>query len=150
MSKDLNLCQFIGRLGADPDTRATNNGSTVASFNMACGDDYKDKQGQKVEQTEWIRVTAFGRLAEIMGQYLHKGSLVYISGKMVTRKWQDQSGADRWTTEINARELQMLDSKPQDQQQPAQPQQAPQQAQPQQQQAPHTQAADTFDQDVPF
>lgn len=111
MSKDLNQCNFIGRLGKDPDLRYTPSGDAVCNFSIACGDDYKDKNGQKVEQTEWIRVTAFRRLAEIIGEYCKKGSMVYISGKMRTRKWQDQSGNDRYTTEIVANEMQMLDSR---------------------------------------
>ena len=111
MSKDLNQCNFIGRLGSEPDVKFTASGSAIANLNIACGDDYKDKTtGQKVEQTNWIRVVAFGRLAEIMKDYLQKGSKVFVSGKQVTRKWQDQSGADRYTTEIVANDMQMLDS----------------------------------------
>ena len=112
MSKDLNLCQFIGRLGADVEMRYGNNSSAIAKLNLACGDDYKDKNsGQKVEQTNWIRVVAFGRTAEVMGEYLKKGSQVYVSGKQVTRKWQDQQGQDRYTTEIVADQMQMLDGR---------------------------------------
>lgn len=130
MSKDLNLCQFIGRMGNDPDIRVTQSGITTASFDLACGDDYKDKTtGQKVEQTNWIRCVAFGRLAEIIKDYTHKGSKVYVSGKQSTRKWQDQNGQDRYTTEIVANELQMLDSNPAGQQQGYQDQQGYQQPQ---------------------
>jgi len=112
MSKDLNNCNFIGRLGNDVDMRYTAGGSAVANLSLACSDDYKDKtSGAKVEQTNWIRVVAFGKLAEIMGEYLRKGSQVYISGKQVTRKWQDKEGADRYTTEIVANEMQMLGGK---------------------------------------
>jgi len=111
MSKDLNLCQFIGRLGNDVEMRYTQSGSAVANLSIACGDDYKDKQGQKVEQTNWIKVVAFGRTAEVMGEYLKKGSQVYVSGKQVTRKWQAQDGTDRYSTEINCNDFQMLDSK---------------------------------------
>ena len=146
MSKDLNLCQFIGRLGSDPEIRATASGTVTATLSIACGDDYKDKQtGQKVDQTNWIRVVAFGRLAEIMRDYVKKGSQVYISGKQVTRKWQDQSGQDRYTTEINASNMQMLDSKGEGQA-PQQQQAAPVQ------QAQSSQAApmDDFDDDIPF
>lgn len=128
MSKDLNLCQFIGRLGNDPDIRMTQSGTTTASFNLACGDDYKDKQtGQKVEQTNWIRCVAFGRLAEILKDYTRKGSKVYVSGKQSTRKWQNQAGADQYTTEITINEMQMLDSK--DQSNNGQANQQPQQRQ---------------------
>lgn len=111
MSKDLNLCQFIGRLGQDPDVRFTPQGSAIANLSLACGDDYKDKQGNKVEQTNWIRVVAFGRLAEIIQQYVSKGDQIYISGKQITKKWQAQDGTDRYTTEVVANEMQMLGGK---------------------------------------
>ena len=110
MSRDLNQCNFIGRLGNDPESRSMPSGDAVCNISLAVGDDYKDKQGQKVEQTEWVRVTAFGKLAEIMQQYLKKGSKVYISGKMVTRKWE-QDGVTKYSTEIKANEMIMLDSK---------------------------------------
>ena len=123
MSKDLNLCQFIGRLGNDPDVRATPDGKCVANFNIACGDDYKDKKGQKVEQTNWIRVVAFGRLAEVIRDYVGKGSRIYVAGKQVTRQW-DKDGVKQYTTEIVASDMQMLDSRGENQGQPAhQPQQ---------------------------
>lgn len=105
--KDLNLCQFIGRLGKDLELRYSASGSAVANFSIACSDDYK-KDGEKVEQTNWINIVIFGKLADIAGQYLKKGSQVYISGKQVTRKWQDQSGNDRYSTEIVANEMQLL------------------------------------------
>lgn len=112
MSKDLNLCQFIGRLGQDPEIRHMPNGDPVANTSIAVGDDYKDKNsGQKVEQTEWVRVTFFRGLAEVVGKYLNKGSRIYVSGKMKTRKYQGQDGQDRYTTEIVANEMQMLDSR---------------------------------------
>lgn len=118
MSKDLNLCQFIGRLGQDPEVKYTPSGTAVANLSIACGDDYKDKDGQKVQQTNWIRVVMWGRLAEIAGEYLSKGSQVYISGKQVTRKWQDKEGRDQYTTEVVANNLQMLGSKGGDHSQP--------------------------------
>jgi single-strand DNA-binding protein len=112
MSKDLNLCQFIGRLGQDVDVKYMPNGNAVANLSIACGDDYKDKNsGEKVEKTNWIRIVMFGRLAEIAGEYLHKGSQVYISGKQVTRKWQNKDGQDQYTTEVIADNMQMLGSK---------------------------------------
>ena len=133
MSKDLNQCNFIGRLGRDPEAKAMPSGDSVANFSIACGDDYKDKKsGQKVEQANWVNIVVFGRLAEIVGQHLKKGSRVYVSGKQVTRKWQDKNtGADRYTTEIVANEMQMLDSRvdggePRPQQTPAPQQAAPQ------------------------
>ncbi len=111
MSKDLNQCNFIGRIGQDFDLAYTASGSAVANFSIACGDDYKDKQGQKVEQTNWINIVAFGKLAEICGQYLNKGSQIHITGKQVTDKWQDKQGNDRYTTKIIASEMQMLGGK---------------------------------------
>lgn len=108
---DLNRCDFIGRLGQDPELRYTKDGKAVANLSLAVSETWKDKQGQKQEKTEWVRVSAFGRLAEIMGEYLRKGSQVYVSGKMQTRKWQDNNGQDRYTTEILANELQMLGGK---------------------------------------
>lgn len=113
MSRDLNKCCFIGRLGNDPEGRSMPNGTAVCNLSLAVGDDYKDKNGQKVEQTEWVRVSAFGKLAEIMQQYLQKGSKVYIEGKMKTRKYE-KDGVTHYATEINASEMYMLDSKPQD------------------------------------
>jgi single-strand DNA-binding protein len=112
MTKDLNQCNFIGRLGRDPESRSTAAGKAVVNFSIACSDDYKDANGQAIEKTNWINVVAWDRLAEICSQYLQKGSKVYISGKQVTRKWQDKAtGADRYSTEIIANEMQMLDSK---------------------------------------
>ena len=106
MANDLNNCSFIGRLGKDPEIRYIPDGSAVANFSIACGWKTKTKEG-----TEWINIVAFGKLAEIIGQYLNKGSKIYISGGMRTRKWQDNSGADRYRTEIVAKDMIMLDSK---------------------------------------
>ena len=148
MSRDLNLCQFIGRLGQEPEVRYLPNGDAVANISIAVGDDYKDKSGNKVEQTEWVRVTAFRGQAEIIGKYLKKGSKVYVSGKMKTRKWQAQDGSDRYSTEIVASEMQMLDSRGQDSQQSAAVS-PPSVAQPTAQ-GNDFQAPDNFDQDIPF
>lgn len=111
MSKDLNSCAFIGRLGKDIALKYTPSGSAVANFSIACNDDYKDNSGNMVDRTNWINIVAYGKLAEICGEYLKKGSQIYISGKQVTSKWQDQSGNDRYTTQIEASEMQMLGSK---------------------------------------
>ena len=111
MSKDLNKCFFIGRLGKAPEIKYLPNGDAVANFSIACSDDYKKKDGQLVEKTNWITVVAYRRLAEIIGLYLDKGSKIHIEGKQQTRKWQDQNGQDRYTTEIIASEMQMLDSR---------------------------------------
>lgn len=106
MANDLNQCSFIGRLGADPEQRFMPNGDAVTNFRIAVGWKSKDKEG-----AEWISIVAFGKLAEICGQYLTKGSQVHISGSLRTRKWTDQSGNDRYSTEIVADRLQMLGSR---------------------------------------
>ena len=108
MANDLNQCQFIGRLGDNPDVKYMQNGDAVANFVIACGEKWKDKNGQPQESTEWVRCTAYRKLAEIIGEYLAKGSQVYVSGKMKTRKWQDQQGQDRYTTEVIVNNMQML------------------------------------------
>ena len=123
MSKDLNKCCFIGRLGQDPETRYMPNGNAVTGISLAVGDDYKDKDGKKVEQTEWVRLSAFGKLAEVMAQYLKKGSKVYIEGKMKTRSY-DKDGQKHYATEIHASEMYMLDGKQEGQQPAQQPRQA--------------------------
>ncbi len=102
---------LIGNLGADPEVRFTQAGAPVATFTVATTERWTDKEGQKQETTEWHRVVAWRKLAEICGEYLHKGSKVYIEGKIQTRKWQDQNGNDRYTTEIVARDMQMLSPK---------------------------------------
>ncbi len=104
----INKVILIGNLGADPEIRYTQSGSQVATFNVATTERWKGQDGNMQESTEWHRIVAWSKLAEICGQYLHKGSRVYIEGKLQTRKWQDQSGADRYTTEIVAREMKML------------------------------------------
>ena len=144
MSKDVNKCIFIGRLGQDPKVNFLPNGSGVTNFSIAVGDDYKDKNtGQKVEQTEWVNVSAFAKLGEVCAQYLKKGSKVYIEGKFKTRKWPHQDGSDRYSTSIQLNEMQMLDGKPDNGGQNAS--HAPQQ----QSQAPQHGGGD-FDQDLPF
>jgi single-strand DNA-binding protein len=105
----VNKVILVGNLGADPETRHMPNGDPVCSIRLATTDTWKDKaSGEKRESTEWHRVIFFRRLAEIAGQYLKKGSSVYIEGRLKTRKWQDQNGQDRYTTEIEATEMQML------------------------------------------
>jgi len=137
----VNKAIVLGRLGNDPDVRMMPNGNSVANLSVATSEKYKDKSGQQVENTEWHRVIFFGKLAEIAGQYLTKGSMIYVEGKIQTKKWQDQSGNDRYTTEIIGREMQMLDSKQANQQ----PNQQPRQQQPQQQEI-----DDFQDQRIPF
>eukprot|EP00163_Fabomonas_tropica_P029960 TRINITY_DN6616_c0_g2_i1.p2 TRINITY_DN6616_c0_g2~~TRINITY_DN6616_c0_g2_i1.p2 ORF type:complete len:178 (-),score=23.11 TRINITY_DN6616_c0_g2_i1:902-1435(-) len=115
MARGVNKVILIGNLGQDPDTRYTPNGSAVVNLTLATDESYKDRQtGQMVPKTEWHRIVMFGKIAEVAGQYLRKGSKVYIEGKLQTRKWQGQDGQDRYTTEvvvdING-QMQMLDSR---------------------------------------
>lgn len=112
MARGVNKAIILGSLGQDPDIRYTASGAAVANISIATNEQWKDKEsGEMQERTEWHRVVFFGRLAEIVGEYLHKGSQVYIEGRLQTRKWQDKEGNDRYTTEIVASEMQMLGSK---------------------------------------
>ena len=109
----LNKVLIIGNLGNDPETRFTPGGDAVANFSVATTESWKDKSsGEKKELTEWHRCSVFGKLAEICGQYLKKGSQVYIEGKLQTRKWTDKEGVERYTTEVKVSEMRMLGSKP--------------------------------------
>lgn len=111
-SRGVNKVILVGNLGQDPEVRYTPAGVAVTNVNLATSETWKDKQtGQPQERTEWHRVVFFNRLAEIAGEYLRKGSKVYVEGSLRTRKWQDQQGQDRYTTEIVAGEMQMLDSR---------------------------------------
>jgi len=174
MARGINKVILIGNLGKDPETRYTPSGSAVSNLNLATDESYKDKQtGQMVPKTEWHRIVMFGKLAEIAQQYLKKGSKVYIEGKLQTRKWQDQGGQDRYTTEIVVDgyqgQMQMLDSRSGMDAAPAndgwqQPQRTepaaqagsggyanPQSGQKSQQPAPDAAASiDDFDDDIPF
>ncbi|QEA38021.1 single-stranded DNA-binding protein [Pistricoccus aurantiacus] len=112
MARGINKVILIGNLGQDPDVRYTQSGSAVTNLNLATSDSWTDKQsGQRQERTEWHRVVMFNKLAEIAQQYLRKGSKVYIEGRIQTRKWQGQDGQDRYSTEIVANDMQMLDSR---------------------------------------
>ncbi len=112
MARGINKVILIGNLGADPETRHTAGGNAVTNVSVATSDSWRDKQtGDMQERTEWHRVVMFGKLGEIAGEYLRKGSKVYIEGRLQTRKWQGQDGQDRWTTEIVANDMQMLDSR---------------------------------------
>ena len=155
MARGVNKVILIGNLGQDPEVKYMPNGNAVANVTIATSESWKDKNtGEQVDKTEWHRVVFFRRLAEIVGEYLKKGSKVYIEGKLQTRKWQDKNGKDNWTTEIIANEMQMLDSRGggssdfnqgqgQGQQGSSAPQSAPAQAAP----AP---ANNDFDDDIPF
>ena len=116
MSRGINKAIIVGNLGQDPEVRFMPNGEAVANFTVATSETWKDKQtGEQKEKTEWHRITMYKRLAEIAGEYLKKGSKVYLEGRLQTRKWQNQQGADQYTTEIVANEMQMLDGKSQQQ-----------------------------------
>jgi len=173
----INKAIIVGNLGQDPEVRFMSNGSAVANFTVATSETWKDKKtGEQKEKTEWHRIVIYQRLAEVAGEHLTKGSNVYLEGKLQTRKWQNQQGADQYTTEILVNNMQMLGSKSQQapqqrlQQQVGFQQQAPQQQAPQvgfKQQAPSQQLAQKrqqaqqqkakpqvpvidFDDDIPF
>ncbi|HET8700318.1 MAG TPA: single-stranded DNA-binding protein [Nitrococcus sp.] len=112
MARGVNKVILIGNLGADPEVRYSPSGSAVTNIRLATTDQWRDRQsGEQQERTEWHRVVFFSRLAEVAGEYLRKGSKVYIEGRLQTRKWQGQDGQDRYTTEIVASDMQMLDSR---------------------------------------
>ena len=112
-SRGVNKAIIVGTLGQDPDVKYTTNNNTIVNVSVATNEEWKDKNtGEKVKKTEWHRIVVFGKLAEICAQYLKKGGQVYFEGKIQTRKWQDESGNDKWTTEIVANEMQMLGGKP--------------------------------------
>jgi len=150
-SRGVNKVILIGNLGQDPEVRYMPNGGAVCNITVATSESWKDKNtGENQEKTEWHRVVMFRRLAEIAGEYLKKGSKVFIEGKLQTRKWQDQQGQDRYTTEIIADNMQMLDSRGGGSADfaPGQQRQAPQ-SQPQGQ--PQGGPPDTgFEDDIPF
>jgi single-strand DNA-binding protein len=153
MARGINKVIIVGNLGQDPEVRYLQNGGAVANLSVATSESWKDKNtGEQKTETEWHRVVIYQKLAEIAGEYLRKGSKVYLEGKLKTRKWTDKEGVERYTTEIVCNELQMLDGK-QDNQQPAPAPQQRQQSAPQQQQrqAPIPQAAPMdFEDDIPF
>ena len=145
----VNKVILIGNLGADPEVRYMSNGNAVTTVNIATSEAWKDKNtGEKQERTEWHRVVMFNKLGEIAGEYLKKGSKIFVEGKLRTRKWQDKNGQDRYTTEVVGDEMQMLDSRGAGggfsgggQQQQSAPQQA---------KAPAHAATSEFDDDIPF
>lgn len=156
-SRGVNKVILVGNLGQDPEVRYTPSGSAVANITLATSESWRDKQtGENKEVTEWHRVVLFGKLAEVAGEYLRKGSQVYIEGQLRTRKWQDQSGQDRYTTEVTVHvggTMQMLGGK-QEGGQGNRPQQN-QQQRPQQQSGPSTTPANNeppmdFDDEIPF
>lgn len=144
----INKVILIGRLGADPETRYTGSGAAVTNISLATSEKWRDKQtGEQRENTEWHKVVFFNRLAEVAGEYLSKGALIYIEGKIQTDKWQDQSGQDRYTTKIIAHQMQMLGSKNESGQ--GQAQQGFRNRPPKQEQEPEQEQA-FHDDDIPF
>lgn len=107
----VNKAILVGRIGKDPETRYTPNGDPVTNCSLATSETWKDKSGEKVEKTEWHSIIFYKKLAEIAGEYLKKGSMIYVEGKLSTRKWQDKDGNDRYTTEIIVGEMKMLSGK---------------------------------------
>lgn len=161
MARGVNKVILVGNIGQDPETRFSGAGAAITNVSIATSESWKDKQtGQQQERTEWHRVVFFNRLGEIAGEYLKKGSKVYVEGSLRTRKWQDKSGQDKYTTEIVANEMQMLDSRgtgqaggggQMDQQQQYGGAQAAAPQQPQSQQPVAAAAgADDWDDDIPF
>lgn len=146
----LNKVQIIGRLGNDVELRYTSSGNAVANMSVATSETWKDQQEQKQERTTWHNIVIFGKLAEIAGQYLHKGSQAYFEGKLITEKYQDQQGVDRYVTKIYANNMLMLDSKQDNQQQPQNANQASQQFQQPSQQSAPPQYNDFDDDQIPF
>ena len=151
MARGVNKVILIGNIGKDPEIRYSAGGGAITNLTLATSESWKDKQsGEQQERTEWHRVALFGRLAEIAGEYLKKGSKVYIEGSLRTRKWQDQSGQDKYTTEIVASEMQMLDGRGtgQEYSAPANTGGAARREEAAPQSAP--QGMDQFDDDIPF
>lgn len=143
----VNKVILIGNLGRDPEVRYTPNGLAVANVTVATTEAWKDKQsGENQERTEWHRIVMYSRLAEIAGEYLRKGSKVYVEGRLQTRKWQDKAGQDRYTTEVVADSLQMLDSKGGQQSGSMPSNETAETAAA----APQHEPADNFDDDIPF
>jgi len=154
MSRGINKVIIVGNLGNDPELKAMPSGNAVTNISVATSESWKDKTtGQPQERTEWHRIVFFNKLAEIAGEYLKKGSQVYVEGSLRTRKWQDQSGQDRYTTEIVGSEMQMLGGRADGAGNAPQPQQP---AHPQNQpmgvigQPTDTAGVDSFDDDIPF
>lgn len=140
MARGINKVILVGNLGADPEVRYMPSGGAVTNLRVATTDSWKDKQsGEQQERTEWHRIVMFGRLAEIAGEYLRKGSQVYLEGRLQTRKWQGQDGNDRYTTEIVANDMQMLGGRG-GQQMPDAPAESTKASAP----------SDDFDDDIPF
>lgn len=145
MARGINKFIGVGNVGQDPEVRFSDNGNAMANISIAVSESWKDKNsGEKQEKTEWIRIVFFGKLAEIVGEYVKKGSQVYVEGRLQTRKWVDKEGKDNYTTEVVANELQMLGGRP------SESAGIPAQSQPGQQQAQKAPEKDDFKEEVPF
>lgn len=146
MANDLNQCSFIGRLGADPEVRYSPGGDAVAYFSIAVGSQWKDRDGEKQERTEWVSITAWGKLGEICGEYLRKGSQVFIQGRIKTDKYE-KDGQTRYSTKIVAETMQMLGGKPSEQSEG----EPSRQAKPASKETPPANGKfDNFDEQIPF
>jgi len=142
MARGINKVILVGNLGRDPEVRYAANGNAVATINLATAESWKDKNtGEKQERTEWHRVVFFGRLGEIVGEYLRKGAQIYVEGRLNTRKWQDKDGNDRYTTQVVGDVMQMLGSRNDTPAQSSTPAPA---------QGTASGAVDDFDDDIPF
>jgi single-strand DNA-binding protein len=153
MARGVNKVTLIGNLGNDPEVRYGKNGNAIANISLATAESWRDKDsGEQQERTEWHRVVFFGRLAEIVSEYLHKGSQVYVEGRLQTNKWQDKEGNDRYTTQIVANEMQMLGGRggSTNNQEPAVEKSADASSEQNKQSSPNQSSTDDFDEDIPF
>ena len=153
MARGVNKVTLIGNLGNDPEVRYGKNGNAIANISLATAESWRDKDsGEQQERTEWHRVVFFGRLAEIVSEYLHKGSQVYVEGRLQTNKWQDNEGNDRYTTQIVANEMQMLGGRggSTNNQEPAVEKSTDASSEQNKQPSPNQSSTDDFDEDIPF
>jgi single-strand DNA-binding protein len=153
MARGVNKVTLIGNLGNDPEVKYGKNGNAIANISLATAESWRDKDsGEQQERTEWHRVVFFGRLAEIVSEYLHKGSQVYVEGRLQTNKWQDKEGNDRYTTQIVANEMQMLGGRggSTNNQEPAVEKSTDASSEQNKQSSPNQSSTDDFDEDIPF
>lgn len=151
MARGVNKVILVGNLGRDPEVRYSPNGAAIANVTIATSEGWKDKQtGEMQERTEWHRIVFFSRLAEIAGEYLRKGSQIYVEGRLQTRKWQDKEGQDRYTTEVVANELQMLGGRSGGSNQAPDSSSQFDQSKPSAPSKPAAKEFDDFDDDIPF
>ena len=153
MARGVNKVTLIGNLGNDPEVRYSGNGNAVANVSLATAESWRDKDsGEQQERTEWHRVVFFGRLAEIVSEYLHKGSQIYVEGRLQTNKWQDKEGNDRYTTQIVANEMQMLGGRggTSNNKEPAPESDDTVDSSPKKSESIAKSPADDFDEDIPF